>query len=42
MFGSIRRFGVTEVSQCETEEPEESGFGAYIGTRFDESAPRSA
>jgi len=30
--GSIIWFGVRTVSQCETDEPDSIGFGAYIRT----------
>src|SRR5690349_12184248 len=39
MSGSMIWFGVSDLSQCETEEPCSSGFGAYIKGRPDESTP---
>src|SRR6185369_13076590 len=35
-------FGVSDTSQCETEEPWSTGFGAYIKGRAEESTPAMA
>src|SRR5689334_16070028 len=37
--GSIRRFGVAETSQCDTDEPPWNGFGEYTSMRPAASAP---
>src|SRR4051794_32374448 len=37
--GSIRRFRDAEMSQCDTDDPAENGFGEYIATRFELSVP---
>src|SRR5689334_12113394 len=42
MFGSINKFGEALRSKCDTEDPTSSGFGAYISTRFEESAPATS
>src|SRR6185436_6108450 len=39
MAGSITAFGVSEMSQCETDEPLVNGFGVYILIRLAASAP---
>src|SRR6266850_315505 len=39
MKGSMRRFGVSGVSQCETEDPDSMGFGAYMRGRPSASVP---
>src|SRR5204862_5604376 len=41
MKGSINRSGVSGVSQCETEDPDSIGFGAYMRGRPSASVPAS-